>query len=121
MLVPISVADQDPGSSAILTPGSGSGSVFGMNNPDHISDSLETIFWVKILIFFDADKGSGMEKIQIRDKHPGSIRNTRTVPITAKENVKRNQDFSLFMRKNLSKTSKRCLTWSNPHRQPYIW
>jgi hypothetical protein len=25
------------------------------------------------------------------------------------------------MRKNLSKTSKRCLTWSNPHRQPYIW
>jgi hypothetical protein len=28
-----------------------------MNNPDHISESLETIFWVKILEFFDADPG----------------------------------------------------------------
>jgi hypothetical protein len=26
-----------------------------MNIPDHISNSLETIFWVKILKFFDAD------------------------------------------------------------------
>jgi hypothetical protein len=43
-----------------------------MNNPDHISESLETIFWVKILKFFDADPGSGMEKTWIRDKHPGS-------------------------------------------------
>jgi hypothetical protein len=42
-------------------PGSGS----GMNNLDHISESLETIFWVKILKFFDADPGSGMEKIRI--------------------------------------------------------
>jgi hypothetical protein len=40
---------------------------------------LETIFWVKILKFFDADPGwknsnlgSCMEKIRIRDKHPGS-------------------------------------------------
>jgi hypothetical protein len=52
-----------------------------MNNLDHISESLETIFCVKILIFFDADSGdpgwkkfgSGMEKIRvsgIRDKHP---------------------------------------------------
>jgi hypothetical protein len=35
----------------------------GMNIPDHISHSLETIFWVKILKFFDAnadpDRGSG--------------------------------------------------------------
>jgi hypothetical protein len=41
----------------------------------------KTIFWVKILKFFDAepdpgsgdhyDPGSGMEKIRIRDKHPG--------------------------------------------------
>jgi hypothetical protein len=38
-----------------------------MNNPDHMSESLETIFWVKILKFFDADPGSGMEKIQILD------------------------------------------------------
>jgi hypothetical protein len=44
----------------------------GMNNPDHISESLEPIFWVKILEFFDVDPGSGMEKIRIRDKHPGS-------------------------------------------------
>ncbi len=51
-----------------------------MNNPDHISESFETFFWVKILKFFDADLGwkkfgSGTEKIQIRDprdKHPGS-------------------------------------------------
>jgi hypothetical protein len=38
-----------------------------MNDPDHISESLETIFWAKILKFFDADPGSGMEKIGIRD------------------------------------------------------
>jgi hypothetical protein len=38
-------------------PGSGP----GMNNPDHISKSLETIFWFKILKFFDADPGSEME------------------------------------------------------------
>jgi hypothetical protein len=31
----------------------GSGS--GMKNPDQISESSETIFWVKILKFFDAD------------------------------------------------------------------
>jgi hypothetical protein len=48
-----------------------------MNNPDHISESLETIVWFKILKFFYADPGwkkigSGMEKNRIRDKHPGS-------------------------------------------------
>jgi hypothetical protein len=55
-----------------------------MNNPDHISESLETIFWVKILKFFYADPGSRIAKIQIRDpgwkefgsgnldKYPGS-------------------------------------------------
>jgi hypothetical protein len=51
------------------------GSETGMNNPDHISESLETIFWVKILKFFYADPESGMEKIQIRDQKnsdPGS-------------------------------------------------
>jgi hypothetical protein len=48
-------------------PGSGS----GMNNPDHISESLKTNFWVKKLKFFDADPGSGMGKIRIRNKHPG--------------------------------------------------
>ncbi len=34
------------------------GSVSGMNHPGHISESLETMFWVKILKFFDADPGS---------------------------------------------------------------
>jgi hypothetical protein len=53
-----------------------------MNIPDHNSVSLETIFGVKILKFFDADAdpgifltldpGSGMEKIRVWDKHPGS-------------------------------------------------
>jgi hypothetical protein len=28
-----------------------------MDNPDHISESLETIFGLKILKFFDADPG----------------------------------------------------------------
>jgi hypothetical protein len=30
-----------------------------MNIPDHISESSETILWVKILKFFDADLGTG--------------------------------------------------------------
>ncbi len=38
-----------------------------MNNSDHISKSFETRFWVKILKFFDADPGSGMEKNRIRN------------------------------------------------------
>jgi hypothetical protein len=42
------VKNQDPDSAS------------GMNNPDHISESLETIFLVKILKFFDADPGSGI-------------------------------------------------------------
>jgi hypothetical protein len=50
-----------------------------MKNLDHISQSLETIFWVKILTFFDTSRdpgwkkfGYGMGKNCIRDKHPGS-------------------------------------------------
>jgi hypothetical protein len=39
-----------------------------MNYPDHISASLETIFWVKILKFLDSDHlGFGMEKILFRE------------------------------------------------------
>jgi hypothetical protein len=34
----------------------------GMNNPDHISESLEAIFYVKIFKFFDEDPFSGMGK-----------------------------------------------------------
>ncbi len=66
-----------------LDPGSGmgkkSGSGSGMNNPDHISESLETIFWVlKHVILWcgsgirdgkKSDPGSGMEKFRIR--YPG--------------------------------------------------
>jgi hypothetical protein len=37
--------------------GKKSGSGTWKNNPDHISESLETIFSVKILKFFDADPG----------------------------------------------------------------
>ncbi len=51
-----------------------------MNVLDHFSESLETIFWLKNMsilkcgsgIFLTLDPGSGMEKIQIRDKNPGS-------------------------------------------------
>jgi hypothetical protein len=43
--------------------GKKSGSGSGMNNPDHISESLETIFWVKIRQFFDMDPRS-----VVRDK-----------------------------------------------------
>jgi len=53
-----------------------------MNNPDHISESLETIFWVKIHKFFDAHPGSGIRdgKIHIRDgknSDPGYISRIR--------------------------------------------
>jgi hypothetical protein len=39
--------------------GMGKKSGFGseMNNPNHISKSLEAIFWDKIFKFFDADPG----------------------------------------------------------------
>ncbi len=63
---------------SVADPGSGmgkkSGSGSGMNKPDHIFESLETIFWIKIFKFFDADPGSGMEKIRIRENHPRSAR-----------------------------------------------
>ncbi len=41
-------------------------------NTHPISESLETNLFIKILNFFHADPGSGMEKIRTRDKHPGS-------------------------------------------------
>jgi hypothetical protein len=56
------LADPDPGSGAFLAPGS------GMNNPNHISaESIETIFWVKRLKFFDAEPGLKKFAIRIRD------------------------------------------------------
>ncbi len=45
-----------------------------MKNPNHISECLKSIFWVKILKFFEADSGSEMKKIRIRDVYPGSAR-----------------------------------------------
>jgi hypothetical protein len=76
----------DPGSGAFSTPGSGMGktsrSGSGMNIPVHISESLETVFGLKILTFVDANPDPGSEsfltldqgwKISdsgIRDKHP---------------------------------------------------
>jgi hypothetical protein len=52
-----------------------------MNNPDHIFESFETIFWVKILEFFYADPGCKKFGSGIRDKHPGSAtRITRVLP-----------------------------------------
>ncbi len=41
----------------------------GMNNPDHISSYLETIFWVKMLKFYDADPGWKKFGSGIPDKH----------------------------------------------------
>jgi hypothetical protein len=41
--LPTSVADPDPGSVAFFTPGS------GMNNPDHISESLKSLMLIRDL------------------------------------------------------------------------
>jgi hypothetical protein len=56
-----SVADPESGAFLTLDPGSRMGknqdpdAGSGMNNPDHISGSIESIFGVKILKFFYAD------------------------------------------------------------------
>ncbi len=58
-----------------------------------ISESLETIFRVKILNFFDADPGSGMEKIPIRDgknSEPGSGMEKIRIRIRIRNTVCRN-------------------------------
>ncbi len=88
----------DPGFGAFLTPVSGiwdpgwvknqdpdPESGFGINIPDRVSASLETIFWIKIHKFFWCGSGSGIWnlfdpgskmrdvkkfKSGIRDKHP---------------------------------------------------
>ncbi len=49
-----SVADADPAGSGL---GKKSRSGSGINISDHISESSETIVWVKILKFFDANPG----------------------------------------------------------------
>jgi hypothetical protein len=42
----------------------------GMNNPDHISENMQTILWVKNIstVFFHADPGSEKEKHRIRER-----------------------------------------------------
>ena len=72
-----SVADLDPGSGAFLTPGSGrgrksaSGSGIRDEQPGSYFPELRNNFFgflgLKILKFFDADPGSGMETVRIRD------------------------------------------------------
>jgi hypothetical protein len=43
-----------------------------MNKPDHTSESIETIFWVKIPVLKLFDVDPGWKKSRIRDRHPGS-------------------------------------------------
>jgi hypothetical protein len=49
--------------------GKNSGSGSGMNNPDHISESLEKFFGLKYLnsLMRIGDRGSGIEKVRIRN------------------------------------------------------
>jgi hypothetical protein len=66
-----------------------------MGNSDHTSESLETIFGVKMLKFFDGDPewkkfGSGMGKIRIWDKHPGSAK-LKTSTVTKRTGVQKRQ------------------------------
>ncbi len=62
----------------------------GMNIPDHISESLETIFSSKILKFIDADPDpeSGIFEHWIRDGKI-RIRNTAYANISRKKNILR--------------------------------
>jgi hypothetical protein len=43
----------------------------GMNIPVHISERLETIFWVKVLTFFDADADVDVDADQDQDPESG--------------------------------------------------
>jgi hypothetical protein len=60
---------RDPGSGMGKKSRSGS----GMGNiPDHIFESLETIFWIKILKFFDCGSGFGIGNLlEPRSGDPG--------------------------------------------------
>ncbi len=81
-----------------------------MNIPDHISESLETIFWVKILKVFDAypdpgsmnifDPGSGIREGKklisgTRDKHSGSATLSGSPGHPALKNYKVRPEFRL--------------------------
>ena len=63
-----------------------------MNKPDHISESLETVFWVKILKFFDADPGwkkfgSGIRDGKDRFRDPDSGKSSRIRNTESKCNI----------------------------------
>jgi hypothetical protein len=65
---------RDPVSGVFLTAGYGmskkSGSGIGIRDEQlgsYFREFRKTIFWVKIFKFFDAEPGSRMEKIRIRD------------------------------------------------------
>ncbi len=77
MALVYSVADPDPGSGMCKMSGSGSGTRIRDEQPDHISESLETIFWVTKCgsgIWNERNSDPGWKKFGsgIRDKHPGS-------------------------------------------------
>jgi hypothetical protein len=65
-----------------------------MNIPDHISESLETVFLVKILKFFDSDPdpGSGIFLTLDLDSDPGSEVNIARIRDTAFTLLRRNPD-----------------------------
>jgi hypothetical protein len=61
--------------------GKKSGSGSRMNNPDHISESLEKFLRVKILKFFDANPGWKKFGSGIRVKHPGSAKTLNKIAV----------------------------------------
>jgi hypothetical protein len=79
ILVKCSVADPDQGIGVFLTAGS------GMDKKSGSGSEMNNQVWVKILKFFDADPGSEMETIRIRDgkkSDPGwkKVRNGINIP-----------------------------------------
>jgi hypothetical protein len=83
IFLPNSFADPDPGTGDFLTPGSGIRDEYTirirvpgswMNNPDHISESLETIYASKYLNSLMRIRDPGWKEFGsgILDKHPGS-------------------------------------------------
>ncbi len=59
-----------------------------MNIPEHFSESLETVVRVKDPdpgngIFLSLDPGSVMEKLRIRNQHPGSATLDSVIDLTS--------------------------------------
>ncbi len=78
-------------------------------NSQFISESLETVFWVKILKFFDKDPescqpGSGTEKIGsgIRNKNPGSATLLTAKPNGLRSSQNVSEMFNVWNRSNSS-------------------